>query len=60
MDSTNRSSIGILAAVFFASMVLAWNERIPDPWGLLLALATFLSLAAGIAAAAVKRSKTQR
>ena len=60
MDTIKRNIIGILAAAFPASMVLAWNERIPDPWGLLLVLVTFLVLTAGIAAAAVKRSKTQR
>lgn len=59
MDTIKRNIIGILAAAFFASMVLAWNERIPDPWGLLLVLVTFLALGISLAALAIKKANKQ-
>ncbi|GAA1406714.1 hypothetical protein AUR04nite_05310 [Glutamicibacter uratoxydans] len=59
MDTIKRNIIGILAAAFLASMVLAWNERIPDPWGLLLVLVTFLALGISLAALAIKKANKQ-
>ncbi|WP_313810661.1 hypothetical protein [Glutamicibacter sp.] len=60
MKPANRASVGLLAIVFFASMYLAWNQRIPDPWGVILVGISFLALGASIAAEATRRTKQQR
>lgn len=60
MKTTNRVWAAILSLIFLGSMALAWNQRIPDPWGLWMVLISALGLTTAIVIGAVQTARRAR
>ncbi|MGO2053889.1 hypothetical protein ACT3TP_08580 [Glutamicibacter sp. AOP38-B1-38] len=54
----SKYSTGFFMAIF-VSLYLAWNQRIPDPWGLYLILLSVGGFTVTLVCLAVKKSRVE-